>query len=409
MNTHKFTLSNNPEAEKCIAALLDQITHVVEAEVAESNMRCLVLLGGYGKGEGGVSAIGNTFKPHNNFDLMLVTRHMGKAKQSELDDALSGKLQVLAKELDIGIDLSVMDEGKLEHMPTRVLWYDMMLGHKTLLGDDHFIPSIYHNHRDIPAWDMRNLMVNRGSLLLLNQICLNNETRSEELDRLVIKHAMKAIIGYGDALLYALDEYHWSYSEKHTRILKHSEIDLRFKRLYHEALSFRLAPKYAFYLKLDLKSWHRDVVQQLESIHLKCEAKRLQRDDLNWQNYFEIALKHSLFERGINPKEGARKLLNLIKPKTGKLPSKLSLLGKLAYRLSDNESMLPLIFPYIAFNPIFEASKEEKQYFVSFFSSHFGKQEQASLLDIIKAYISQWGATFDRNLSAVLSKNQIAL
>lgn len=409
MNKHRFTLSNNAKAEKCIAALLDRIAHVVQANVEIKNLRCLILLGGYGKGEGGVSTVGNTYKPHNNFDLLLVSSHLSKTKQQRLNETLSQKLQVLAKALDIGIDLSLMDQRKLENMPTRVLWYDMMQGHKTLLGDADFIPSITHLRQDIPAWDMRNLMVNRGSLLLLNQICLHKEQRSEELNRLIIKHAMKAIIGYGDALLYALDDYHWSYREKHSRILKHAQIDLRFKRLYDEALSFRLSPKYPHYLSLDLSAWHRNVVKQLESIHLKCEATRLQRDDLNWQNYFEIALRHSLFERGITAKECARKLLNLLKPKTGKLPHELSPIGKLAYKLSDNEGMLPLIFPFIAFNPSFVACEADKQHFISFFSSHFGRQEQDSLLNIIKAYISQWGATFDRNLSAVLSKNQIAL
>ncbi|KZZ78700.1 hypothetical protein A3767_01845 [Oleiphilus sp. HI0133] len=409
MSKHRFTLSNNPEAEKCISGLLDQIAKVVQKNIADNKLRSLILLGGYGKGEGGVSVVGNSYKPHNNFDLLLVTQHLSKTKQERVNEALSQQLQALAGKLDIGIDLSLIDQWKLKNMPTRVLWYDMMEGHRTLLGDAKFVPSIKHKQRDIPAWDMRNLMVNRGSLLLLNQICLQNEERSQELDRLIIKHAMKAIIGYGDALLYSLDEYHWSYREKHARILKHSEIDLRFKRLYDEALSFRLSPKYAYYLQLDLKDWHRNVMRQLESIHLKCEAKRLQRSDLTWQTYFDTALVHSLYEREFNAKECLRRLMNLIKPKTGKLPNKLPPLGKLAYQLSDNESMLPLIFPYIAFNPSFVNSSVEKQHFVSFFSSHFGRQEQDSLLSIIKAYVRQWGATFDRNLSAVLSKNQIAL
>ncbi|WP_197474771.1 hypothetical protein, partial [Oleiphilus sp. HI0079] len=214
MSKHRFTLSNNPEAEKCISGLLDQIAKVVQKNIADHKLRSLILLGGYGKGEGGVSVVGNSYKPHNNFDLLLVTQHLSKTKQERVNEALSQQLQALAGKLDIGIDLSLIDQWKLKNMPTRVLWYDMMEGHRTLLGDAKFVPSIKHKQRDIPAWDMRNLMVNRGSLLLLNQICLQNEERSQELDRLIIKHAMKAIIGYGDALLYSLDEYHWSYREK---------------------------------------------------------------------------------------------------------------------------------------------------------------------------------------------------
>lgn len=406
MHHHIYTYSANAQAEKYIQASLHAITKAVVADVERGHIRALVLLGGYGKGEGGVKKVGEEYRPHNNFDLMLVSAKLSKRKREALNQQLSAKLNALGERLDIGIDLSVLDEQQLENMPTRVLWYDMKKGHKTLYGDSQFIPSIQHLRSEIPAWDMRNLMVNRGSLLLINLVCLQNQKRSESINRLIVKHAMKAIIGYGDSLLYALGEYHWSYKEKHKRLLKHPGINLNFKRLYDEAMAFRWSPKYDYYLHKDIEKWHNDLIRQLEKVHLQCEAIRLGEENLSWNNYLEIALRASLLERGISLKEFARKCLNLLQAKHGQLPTNLSFTNRIAYRLSDKETLLPLIFPYMAFNP--EVHRDQPQ-LLSFFTSHFGTPSSESLANVIKAYLGQWGAAFDQNLKAVLMKNQIAL
>lgn len=407
MSTNQpYTLSGNEQVEIRIRDHLSVITKCVISKVSKDDIRSLVLLGGYGKGEGGVYLDESGYKPHNNFDLMLITRGLNKNRREQLNNEISASLSVIASNIEVGIDVSVLDQHQLQNMPTRVLWYDMQQGHKTLYGDQTFIKSIRHLKSDIPAWDMRNLMVNRGSLLLINQVCLQVDNRSESIDKLIVKHAMKAIIGYGDSLLYCLGHYHWSYREKHKVLLRHPAIDVAFKRLYDEAMSFRMMPQYQQYLSKDVKKWHREVMEQLERVHLRCEAFRLGRTDIRWDEYIDIALQASLLERGFSLKECARKLRNLMRPKHGKLPSRLSMLNHLAYRMADKETILPIIFPYISFNPPVRA---DKQQLVTFFTSHFGKQASEPLLNVIKAYLKHWGAAFDRNLNAVLSKNHIAL
>jgi hypothetical protein len=405
-NQTQYTLLKDPEAECAISACVDKIKATIATEVCQCDMRALVLLGGYGKGEGGVHKVAGKYRPHNNFDLLLVTREISKRKRESIHRRLAAKLEALSEAFMAGIDLSIMNQWQLELMPTRVLWYDMREGHKTLLGDRHFIPSINHERNKIPAWDVRNLMVNRGSLLLINLLCMQQNERSEQLDKLVVKHTMKAIIGYGDALLFCLGDYHWSYQEKQKRLLNHAEIDLKFKKLYEQAMSFRRTPTYNYYLANDLSDWHAEVMQQLEKVHLRCESLRLGLPDLNWDGYLNKALFASLFERGFTLKAIARKILNAFSVKHGHLPASVPTLNKISYWLSDKESLLPLVFPYIAFNPKMHADQEQ---LTEFLASHFGTKPTASIGEVIRAYLKTWAYTFDRNLDSVLLKNNIAL
>jgi hypothetical protein len=405
-NLKNFTRSGNPEAESIISNMLSDITKKVLKHVSENHIRSLILLGGYGKGEGGVMVTANTLKPHNNFDLMLITKHLGLNERTLLQKKLDLILNKFGSEQSIGIDISVMSEDKIKVMPTRVLWYDMKEGHRTLYGDDKFISSIPHLKENIPDWDVRNLMVNRGSLLLINHLCLMNGHTSDEVQRLIIKHTMKAVIGYGDALLHFKGLYHWSYAEKQQRILKCSDISVKFQRIYNDAINFRFSPKYEFFQQKNLKTWHYDIAKQLEEVHLQCEAIRLNQSELNWDNYLQKSLGKSFLEKGLSPRELIKSIISLGKPKLGKVPSHLSLKDKLAYRLGAEDSILPLLFPFLAFNPTLHTDKQEQ---LVFLTSHFQKESTESLPNMIRAYLRIWGLQFDLNLQSVLNKNQISI
>ena len=161
-----------------------------------------------GRGEGGVVLENGIEKPHNNFDLLLVS----SGKPNIETDTM---IKELEDELNFGLDLSIISENKLLSQSPRVIWYDMIKGHKILIGDENYLqkmPSISIN--DIPSWDFRNLMINRGSLLIINDLLLSELEETPKIRKTVIKHNVKAIIGYGDALLYINGKYDWSYVKK---------------------------------------------------------------------------------------------------------------------------------------------------------------------------------------------------
>jgi hypothetical protein len=413
MHTHRFTYNGNTTAEKMIFQMLNKISFCISNLVPSKQMKALILLGGYGKGEGGLVKENGTYLPHNNFDLLLVTSDLPETKRRNIYHLVTKKMQSLAQKLGVGIDISVIPETKIKSMPTRVLWYDMKEGHRTISGDKHLIPSLPHFKKNIPSWDMRNLMVNRGSLLIINALCLATRESDQiptpelprEIKKLIIKHTMKAIIGYGDALLYFNNNYHWSYKEKHTRILKDEQFSLKFKRLYNDAISFRFSPNYEYYLEKNLESWQKEVTKQLSIIHLECESIRLNCANLTWDNYLEVGLSNLVKEHDKNFKSAVKKIFNLSRFKSGKLPSELSFQAKLAYRTSSDDNILPTLFPFIAFNPAINHSRHDV---ITFISSHL-KSVDDSFINVIKAYIKNWGKSFDPNLWSVLSQHNITL
>lgn len=409
MLTATFTHSADQRAETVVGKMLSAVVTKMREIILPTHMRALVLLGGYGKGEGGLIYQGGEYRPHNNFDFMLILSNRVGPKLSELADYVQLEILGLANDLGIGINISVTLEGAVRKMPTRVFTYDMFEGHVTLFGDDSIIPSMSRNPMDIPGWDVRNLMVNRGSLFLINQLCLwqlDGLNKSQlGLRKLIIKHTMQAIIGYGDAVLYYSGLYHWSYREKYNRI---SSIEPQFKgfaRLYQEAINFIFTPCYDYYLGLDLALWQRKVGHILQAVHLNCERTRLGVAELQWHDYLEHALKALPREKGFGIKRTGKLLLNLTQRHAGVLPKGFSLKQSIGYGVSDDQSLLPVLFPLIAYCLLQGSLSVEYHRFIA---SHFPINDD-SVRTIVSAYLMAWGRCYDANLWVVLAQNDIRL
>ncbi|MCW3053157.1 MAG: hypothetical protein JWN14_2327, partial [Chthonomonadales bacterium] len=194
----RFTLYGGTAVEHKIASLVGKAAEAIEATIPIKSIRALVLIGGYGRGEGGVERVGNQEMPHNNLDFLLILKHGAASSLDRTQNSLSKRLQTIGREHGIGMDLSVVTVSQLRHAPCLVLWHDMRYGHKTILGDSDFVPSLTQFTPDrIEASDIRNLLVNRGTLLLINQMLLEAGPLNEARARTIVGHAMKAIIGYG--------------------------------------------------------------------------------------------------------------------------------------------------------------------------------------------------------------------
>ena len=256
---------------------------------------------------------------------------------------------------------------------------------------------------------MRNLMVNRGTLLLINRLCQmdvgDDINRHEGLKQLMIKHTMKAIIGYGDALLYAQNRYHWSYREKHTRVLHSHGISQAFLDAYDRAMKFRFFPDYEPFANIDIPQWQAQTRRILGELHLYCESVRLEDSALTWTEYLDRGLASLATERGFSAKTIAKASLNLLKSHTGKLPRDSSLSARLGYHLSSRDEVLPVLFPLLAYC---SDEGEQAAEHMAFVQTHFGASAN-DLRSLISAYLIQWGQAFDPNLRHVLAKNGINL
>lgn len=348
----RYTARGGPEVEKTLDALSQEVAGIVEKELTRKDYRALVLLGGYGRGEGGVEVRDGRERPHNNADYLLILERSAGSRRSEIKTALDQELEAVVDRFGIGVDLTTITTSKLGRSPCLVMWYDMRFGHKTILGDPDFVPGLRRfSAQRILASDVLNLLVNRGTLLLLNRALLERGTESERDRRNVIKHGAKAIIGYGDALLFSLGAYHWSYREKARRMEARTDVPRAFQRLYLEAASFRLQPRYESFRSCDLAGWNESIIADLEPIHLAFEGARLRRPGLDWESYPHLALESSSTDDLFVPRRLARKILNGLGASRAPDPVRSSLKARLGFRMAGQAGLLPLVFPMLAYGP----------------------------------------------------------
>ncbi len=349
----RFTLDGGEMVERSLAGAVRQVAMLVQTIIPSKDYVSLLVLGGYGRGEGGVEVKNGIERPHNNIDFMLITRNLRKLQNNSTEKRLSSTVIALADKLGIDVDFSMVSAQKLKREQPLVIWHDMYHGHKVIIGDTGFFKSLTRHQFafDICSRNIRNLLVNRGMLLLINELILKKDTVSETDKRTVIKHVMKAIIGYGDALLYFLGQYSWSYAAKQWRMRKADGVPEAFKALYEEAMTFRFHPNYDKYMNDDLSFWMTSIRSILADIHLLCEQKRLRCSDFTWDNYLDKALTFALFDI-TTAKDIIKKLFYLIKPKRNGIKSSLSCRSALGYATSSQRDIIPLIFPYVAYRMI---------------------------------------------------------
>jgi hypothetical protein len=389
----KFTARGGPEVEARITRLVTAAANVVQQAVAPDLSCALVLIGGYGRGEGGVERRANEEVPHNNLDLLLITtRELGN---SPLKAQLAALLEPLGQAAGIRLDLSLCSLARLRRAPPRVIWCDMRFGHKTLWGDPALVPGMKHfDPERIPPADVRNLLVNRGTLLLINHLLLNRTAVSLEDQRLVIRHAMKAIIGYGDALLFQRGDYHWSYLEKQRRMSRRSDIPETFRRLYDEAMEFRFRPCYAAYGGRDLAAWTSELCGLLAPLHLFYESWRLGVELADWDAYPTVALRHALGQGLTSPRAWGRTLLHGWRGKTG--PRTGSWIVRLSARCCGPADTLPILFPLAAYGSAGAPARALAQAILG------APNPDPETLRV--AYLRQWGTHIDTNFAALLPR-----
>lgn len=397
----KFTAKGSQKVEVLITRMVEEIALKIQDTIPDKDIKCLYMLGGYGRGEGGVVIVNGQERPHNNFDLMLVANEVRADKAKKMKVQMDEALQELIERIGIGIDTSVINASKLRSSACRIIWYDMKFGHKMLLGSNDIIMSCSQfNIRKIPAWDARNLLVNRGTLLIINEILMNQKELTDELKKVLIKHIIKAIIGYGDCLLFFLGDYNWSYLEKQKRMQQRKDIDPAFQKLYNDAMNFRFQPDYTPYMELNLKEWMKEVMALLKEVNLICESRRLHRKKLTWDNYIYQALSHGVTEGGLGVKAWGKRLLNYSNMDTefpGKAPGSV----KLGYRFLGDRGVLSILYPLIAYNL---KNKEYRRVARSFL-----KVQTFSFEDLREAYLKKWGELMDTNFNNLLQKYDVKL
>lgn len=309
----RWTLDGDAAAEARIAADQQLIGDAVSAEVPAEHFVALVLMGGYGRGEGGFVVDDHGPAPYNDYDYFVVVR----AADGNARDQLNGRLAMLAKTLEqqvgVEVDFALLRLEQLRRAEFSLMNAEMRWGHRVVAGPSDVLAVMPQMpFQRLPPGEMTRLMLNRGALLLMNQQrLLNGRTVGVgggfgAADREVFfKYLFKAILACGDTRLAAAGCYHPSYPEKLRRLeaARPSEapgddplspdpmpLHQEFMELYRLAYQHKFRPDYGQFADASPADWQARVLRIWTATLRAFEIRRLGRDFANWHDYCRAAV-----------------------------------------------------------------------------------------------------------------------
>ena len=159
---------------------------------------------------------------------------------------------------------------------------------------------------------MRELILNRGMLLLLNEQILKRLNLMKADKKIVIRHMVKAIIGYGDGLYSLMAGIIGPTKEKSQLMLQIEALYPGYAKIYQQAIKFRFNPNYEKYEGRDLKAFNRYIISQSEKVHLNFEKVMQKKNDINWSDYLRSMLTNPFFNEKISLLNVAKIIKNLV-------------------------------------------------------------------------------------------------
>ena len=180
----------------------------------------LVLIGGYGRGEGTPWIVGDRQEPFNDYDFVVVSMPMNRRRRCEVQARLRLLEQKLTQELGLPVDLQLYPANALPCAEFSMLNYEMKHGHRVVWGDRKVLSAMpAYPHDRIPLSEGTRLLLNRGKLLLDVRRALRSGRKLNDEERLrFTKFLLKAQLAFGDSALLISGAYDLKYTVKKERI-----------------------------------------------------------------------------------------------------------------------------------------------------------------------------------------------
>jgi len=212
----KYTLRGSAALDALIDRHMRRIAEAVEQSPAGPHCRALILLGGYGRGEGSPLIVhtpqGEEEHPFNDYDLIAVMDRLTPA----LRQTLRALEESLSAELGLPVDLFPYRTADLPRCEFSLLNYEMKYGHRIIRGDPDALATLpAWPHGTLPLAEGTRLLLNRGKLLLDIRRRLTRPDPLSPDERITfIKFLFKAGLAFGDCALLLRKEYDLSYAVK---------------------------------------------------------------------------------------------------------------------------------------------------------------------------------------------------
>jgi hypothetical protein len=262
-NPDRYTLDGNDSVEDRIARDQLLVADAVQRILAPPAFRALVLMGGYGRGEGGYVERDGVPAPYNDYDYFVVVRGLDRSKRRALQQALAEAARELEHDVGVEVDFALLREERLPAAEYSLMNAEMLWGHRVVAGASDVLDAMPSMpFAGLPLGEFTRLLLNRGALLLMNQQRLMEASPvGAEEQEVFFKYLFKAVLACGDARLAGNRSYLPSYVEK-LDLLR--SMDWQDKDdlmgLFVQAWENKFHPDYRCYAEEDPAIWQKQVV-----------------------------------------------------------------------------------------------------------------------------------------------------
>src|SRR5829696_7915227 len=141
----RYTVDGSDDLEARLQRSTDLIKETLLAALPPDSIEGLLLGGGYGRGEGGVLRDSEGDHPYNDLEFYLFVRGDRHLFDHRFGEILRRLSHDLAAATGIEIELKVLTFRALHRAPISMFFYDMIVGHKWLIGSVELLRYCEHH------------------------------------------------------------------------------------------------------------------------------------------------------------------------------------------------------------------------------------------------------------------------
>lgn len=218
MKPQRFTPDGSEQLEQHLHATCNAVLTGVREIVPANDLQALLLGGGYGRGEGGVLKTVEGDAPYNDLEFYVCVHGSAFINERKFGAALHQLGERLSPAAKVDVEFKVTSHAKLKREAHTMFFYDLALGHKVLAGDNDWLQGRLPEASDIPLFEATRLLMNRCSGLLFSAEKLRHIPLSPADADFIGRNQAKAQLAFGDVVLTATHQYHWSCLERQRRL-----------------------------------------------------------------------------------------------------------------------------------------------------------------------------------------------
>jgi hypothetical protein len=288
----KYTILDDFKADEIIEVELNFIKNEI-LKACGHNVLSIYLVGGFGRGEGGVILENGKYRPINDYDIIVLVKkkEISPDKKRELENNINNNVSVKQ------VDIAYLKWYKFLQPSTSISRYEINKGHIPLY-ERFKIPIFYIPPNYIPLIEGLKYFRTRGGGLLISRLLLNGfgEIKIDNRKELIFLELNKIAILLGDIELIKYRKYNYSYL-KRSKIwfeLKLDKIfDKKITNLYLDAINYKLKPYKINYSLEELNFMWNKLATLFIQKFLEFENYRLNRHYHSILDYVENEINNN--------------------------------------------------------------------------------------------------------------------